>query len=168
MKRIEIERLLPEVFRRTAGPGTPLAALLEAMQALHEPVEEVLAHLETFFDPYQAPDEFVFFLARWVDLERLFVAGPHASTPVEIQRFPSGLGQLRELIASAAFLSKWRGTARGLLRFLETATGVPGFEIVENAPGPDGRPRPFHLSIHAPASAESWLSASSSWRSRPT
>jgi hypothetical protein len=60
------------------------------------------------------------------------------------------LGRLRELIAQAAFLSQWRGTSRGLLRFLEAATGVQGFAIDEQVPGPDGLPRPFHLRVRAP------------------
>ena len=38
---------------------------------------------------------------------------------------------LRELIAAAAQLSQWRGTAQGLQRFLETATGIEGFELDE-------------------------------------
>jgi hypothetical protein len=61
---------------------------------------------------------------------------------------------LRELIAAAAFLSQWRGTAKGLLRFLETATGVEGFEIEEHARDANGQPQPFHILVRAPAEAE--------------
>ena len=46
MKPAEIERLLPWIFRRTASPGSPLAALLEVMAVLHAPVEDVLANLD--------------------------------------------------------------------------------------------------------------------------
>lgn len=155
MKRSEIEQVLPGIFQRTLRPQTPLYALLEVMEGLHAPSEAVLANLDAFFDPYRTPDEFVSYLAGWVDLERLLTeakgyAAPSAPPPP----LPSGQGRLRELIAAAAFLSKWRGTPKGLLRFLETATGVQGFVIDEQVPGPDGQPRPFHLRIVAPQATE--------------
>jgi P2-related tail formation protein len=157
MKRNEIEQLLPEVIRRTIRPGNPLAALLEVMEALHAPSEEVLAELDRYLDPYRAPDSFVPYLARWVDLQRFLSefreSEPSSGGPASVP-FAGGLGRLRDLIAAAATLSKWRGTARGLLRFLETATGVHGFEIDETVPGPDGNPRPFHLRVRAPAASK--------------
>lgn len=149
MKRNEIERLLPGVFQRTAQPGTPLDALLHAMEALHAPDQEALAHLESYFSAYEAPDEFVPMLARWVDLDRLLAETP--DHPADA--FAGGLGRLRELVAAAAYLSKWRGTARGLLRFLQTATGLSGWEIDETVPGADGQPRPFHIRVVAPTGA---------------
>jgi phage tail-like protein len=127
-------------------------ALLEIMDALHEPSEEILGNVGPYFDPYQAPDRFVPLLARWVDLERYLVDLPPEATPAS--RFAPGLGRLRELINAVAFLSKWRGTAKGLRLFLETATGIEGFVIDEQAPGPDGLPRPFHIRVHAPAEAQ--------------
>ncbi|MEO8075542.1 MAG: phage tail protein [Acidobacteriota bacterium] len=153
MKRTEIERLLPVVFQRTALPGNPLTALLQVMEVLHQPSEGVLRNLDAALDPRRAPDAFVPFLARWVDLEPVFDAAPEESS-VERQRQPisTGLGRLRELVAAAAQLSRWRGTARGLLLFLETATGVTGFTIDEQVSGPDGLPRPYHIRVHAPAS----------------
>ena len=60
------------------------------------------------------------------------------------------MGCLRELVAAAAYLSKWRGTMRGLTLFLETATGAPGFEINENVPDSDGSLRPYHIRVRAP------------------
>lgn len=154
MKRNEIDNLLPAVFQRTIRPGNPLAALLEVMEALHAPSEGILERLDAFFAPYRTPDRFVPYLARWVDMEWLLADGPQGFGPgfgLDAPSFPSGVGRLRELITAAAFLSKWRGTARGLLRFLEMATGARGFEIHEHVPGPDGKPRPFHLLIRAPA-----------------
>jgi phage tail-like protein len=152
MRRNEIEGLLPEVFRRTIRPGNPLFALLEVMEVLHAPSEDVLERLDTFFDPYRAPERFVPYLARWVDLERFLMDAPGGDgVPVS---FPSGTGRLRELIASVAFLSKWRGTARGLLCFLETATGVQGFAVDERVLGSDGQPVPFHIRVRAPAETE--------------
>jgi phage tail-like protein len=150
MKRTEIEHMLPGIFQRTVQEGTPLFALLEVMEALPVPDEAVLEQLDAYFDPYRTPAAFVPFLAGWVDLERLLLEVPEefkASTPPSL---PGGIGRLRELVAAATFLSQWRGTAKGVLRFLETATGVRGFAIEEQVPGPDGLLRPFHLRIRAP------------------
>lgn len=153
MKRNELEGLLPDVFRRTARPGSVLAALLDVMEAYHAPSEEILATLDSFFDPYRTPDDFVPYLAGWVDLLRFLDDVPEGSYTDGIT-FAGGTGRLRELIAAAAYLTRWRGTARGLVLFLETATGVPGFVIEEDVPGPDGRPLPFHLRVVAPAVAQ--------------
>src|SRR5437867_568117 len=142
MKCGEIERLLPSVFQRTLHAGGPLGCLLEVMEALHAPAEGVLAGLDAKFDTRRTEDGFVPFLARWVDLERIFE--PQASGASSTARPPisTGLGRLRELTAAAAWLSKWRGTARGLRRFLHTATGETHFEIKENVDSA-GRPRLF-------------------------
>ena len=150
MKRTEINRLLPVVIQRTILPGTPLDAILKVMEGLQAPSEDVLEHLDSFFNAYRAPDAFVPYLASWVDLERLFIAVPEEFEGV-IPPFPSGTARLRELVASAAYLAKWRGTAKGLIRFLEIATGVHGFTIDENVPEANGLPRPFHIVVHAPA-----------------
>jgi phage tail-like protein len=153
MKRTEIEQLLPVVFQRTVSPENPLTALLEVMEVLHEPSEMALQNLDAALDVRRAPDAFVPFLARWVDLEPLFEGAPHEAS-IERRRQPitTGLGRLRELVATAAQLSRWRGTARGLLLFLQTATGVTGFAIDEQVPGPDGVARPYHVRVRAPAS----------------
>lgn len=153
MKRNEIEGLLPDVIRRTAYPGSVLAALLDVMEAHHAPSEEVLATLDSFFDPYRTPDEFVPYLAGWVDLLRFLDEAPEGSNLGDVT-FAGGLGRLRELIAAAAHLTRWRGTAHGLVLFLETATGVSGFVIEEDVTGPDGRLVPFHLRVVAPADAQ--------------
>src|SRR5262249_41116868 len=64
------------------------------------------------------------------------------------------LGQLREWIASAAEIARWRGTSHGMLLLLECATGVEGFQLDEQVPGPGGRPIPFHFRLNAPAAAQ--------------
>ena len=154
MKQAEIATLLPGVFQRAIRPGTPLAALLAVMEAQHAPVEALLVELDGYFDPYRAPDLFVTLLAGWVDLDRLFAAPPEALDEANIRHlYAPGLGRLRELVAAAAYLSRWRGTAHGLVRFLETAVGVTGFAVEEHVPGEDGRPRPFHIRVHVPAGA---------------
>lgn len=151
MKRTEIETLLPGIFQDTIRPGGLLAALLNVMEVLHAPAESVLAELERYFDPYRTPDVFVPYLAGWVDLESLLISGADENVFAD---FPTGVGQLRELVAAAAFISRWRGTRKGLLRFLETATGTTGFEIDEQVNDDQGLPRPFHLHIRAPQSVQ--------------
>ena len=150
MKLTEIERLLPGIFQRVVEAGTPLFAILAVMEALQAPDEAVLEHLDAFFDPYRTPDAFVPFLAGWVDLEWLLREVPDEFVTLAPATFPSGSGRFRELIAAAAYLAQWHGTARGLICFLETATGVQGFTIEEQVIGPDGLPIPFHLRIHVP------------------
>ena len=154
MNQSEIRQLLPVVFQRTIRPGNPLSALLEIMEALQEPSVRLLEQLNATFDPRRTPDRFVPFLACWVDLERLFqktsdaVASSSDRSPIS-----SGLGRLRELTASAAYLSKWRGTEKGLQLFLEIATGERGFQIDDEVPN-GGRPRPFYFRVVAPAAAK--------------
>ena len=134
MKPSEIQGLLPHVFQRTLRDSGPLRALIDVMASLHQPVETVLADLAVFFNPHTAPDIFVPYLACWMDLDRFFPV--YCAQPERVQcssdPISSGNGHLRELIAAAAFLSQWRGTAKGLKRFLEIATGIEGFELIEN------------------------------------
>ena len=69
MRASEIKDLLPTVFQRAADSNIPLRVLLEVMEALHEPAEEVIATtLPTYFDHYKAPDQWLPYLASWVDL----------------------------------------------------------------------------------------------------
>lgn len=154
MKRTEAELLLPGVFQRTVTPGSPLGALLDVMEALHQPAEDVLTTLDAYFDPHRTTDDFVPYLARWLDLEWLMVSDPGDPLPSDFVPLASGTGRLRELIAAAVPLSRVRGTARGLVRFLEIATGVEGFTVDEQVPGADGRPRPFHLRVRVPAAGQ--------------
>ncbi len=137
MKRSEIAQLFPAVFQRTMRDGNPLDGLLEVMEALQAPDEAVLGRLDAIFDPRRTPDEFVPFLAYWADLTRLFDESSNVSNQFAFSRatIASGLGRLRELIASAAYLSQWRGTKRGLVLFLQTATGFGG------SVSPPGNPR---------------------------
>src|ERR1700730_7644873 len=121
MKSRDIETLLPAVFRSTVRRDNPARALLHVMEVLQQPSEEILGNVESYFDPRRAPDRFVPYLACWLDLDR-FLRSDAVSSPVP-------LTQLREWIAAAAQISRWRGTAKGLRMLLETATGISGFEI---------------------------------------
>lgn len=154
MKRNEIEALLPSVFQRTLWPGSPLVVFLQIMEDLHAPAEEVLDHLADFFNPYRTPDDFVPYLASWVDLARLLTETSTASTTRGLPVYAPGLGHLRALIAAAAELSQWRGTQIGLVRFLETATGLTGFVVDEQVLDEQKRVRPFHMAVRAPVAAE--------------
>lgn len=155
MRRREIERLLPAVFQETVHDETPILAILTVMEALHAPSEGILTDIDAFFDPHRAPDRFIPFLARWMDLDWL-LAESSDDRLVPSQPFPSGLGRLRELVANAAHLARWRGTREGLVAFLEIATGIRGFIVEEQVAGPDDMIRPFHLRVIGPAAAEQY------------
>lgn len=154
MKQAEIQRLLPEIFQRAVYPGNPLDGVLAVMELLQAPSEEALQNLETFFDPQRTPAAFVPYLASWVDLDQLLAVSPTKAGATLQPAFPTGVGRLRELVAAAPYLSKWRGTARGLLVFLEIATGLKGFKIEEQPVDQAGVPRPFHLRVQAPAMSQ--------------
>ena len=155
MRRVEIERLLPEVFRTTVVDGAPLATLLDTMARLHESDEQILDDLDGYFDPSRTEDRFVPLLSRWVDLERLFMRSATGVVEADgLIPISTGMGRLRELVARAAYLSKWRGTRAGLIAFLETATGRTGFAIDEQVLDDSGRPRPFHIRVVAPGDLE--------------
>jgi phage tail-like protein len=130
-------------------------ALLEVMETMQSPAENALEHFDALLDPWRTPDPFVPMLGRWVDLDRIFESRLHGKDPALHQLMPTGLGRLRALIGSAAYLSQWRGTRRGLLLFLRIATGLADFDIEEQVMGEGGKPRPFHLRVTAPAAAES-------------
>jgi phage tail-like protein len=167
MRRPDIERLLPSVYRLALDPPVEwglepdavIGALLDAMEVLHQPIEDILDHLETYLDPRRAPAPFVPYLSSWLDMDwtfrdvasdgttRQWGAGDARAEPLS-----SGSGQLRELAAAAAELARWRGTERGLRRFLVTATGYPDFAI-KDAQTEDGAVAPFHIVVEAPAEA---------------
>jgi phage tail-like protein len=163
MRRADIERLLPGVFQAalhpTSGLGQPdvlLGACLEVMEALQEPSEEVLRELPRFFDPRRAPSRFIPYLAAWVDLDWL-ITPRNEEPPAGQFLLTDGIGQLRELVAEATTLARWRGTHRGLRHFLQAATGSADFTIEENPADPDGEPTSFHLAIRAPAALRGQL-----------
>lgn len=135
MRRERIAELLPTVFRRALKQSPLLAATLAVMEAMHAPSEEALARFGDALNPRTADDRFVPYLASWMGLEHV----ASGATPIDLTR-------LRELIAMASTLAKWRGTAHGLILFLEIATGLRGFRVDE--------PRPFHFVLRAPAAAE--------------
>ncbi len=150
MNRARLERLLPAIFRQTSADGTPLAAILDVIVDLLAPIQQILKRRDMYFDPHRTPTAFVPFLACWVDLEVL-LENVFEGRVLPASQFPTGAARLRELIAQASYLSRWRGTSRGLERFLEIATGVKGFKLREQVLDQDKQPQPFHFELTAPA-----------------
>lgn len=147
MRRQTIERLLPTAYQRAATEGSVLHALLDVMEALHAPDEELLANVDALFAPYSAPERFVPFLTGWVTLDYL-VGVPRPGGEL---RLPLPAGRVRDLIANGAALAKLRGTPVGLQWFLQIATGVTGFQIEEPPT------RPFHFVVLVPPDARAYL-----------
>lgn len=148
MRRDEIERLLPTMYQLAARPGSPLDALLHVMADLHEPDEQLLANVDSLFDPYRAPAPLVPWLTRWVGLEWLVADEDGEMDPADqVRAFGPGLGRLRDVLAAGHAAAQWRGTEVGLTLLLTAATGITGFGVAEPAD------RPFHLVVTAPARA---------------
>ncbi len=126
---------LPEVFRTAAQQSPPLRGLSSAADALLAPVARALDQIDTLADPYRAADHVAAALAWWVDLGWLTApdATVTARRPEVSPRLRSvlagGVPALRDLVAASPELSELRGTAAGIRRFLELATGVEGWQI---------------------------------------
>ena len=106
MARTQLRDSLPQVISAGADTG-PLAALLAAADGMHQPVGDVLDHLETWFHPLSAPDPMVAYLASWVDLDWLTLA----ESPTRARStLPGGTVPLRDLLGISADLAATRGT----------------------------------------------------------
>lgn len=160
MKREAIVERLPDVFKQAAASENernPLAALLGLMEELHARDERILTGFGRYLDPRRTPDEFVPYLAAWVDYAWLLLDPPDNPYADVIRPFPGGLGRLRELIAWAASESKWRGTRDGLVRLLERATGIEGYRVEETVLDEDRQPLPFRVRVIVPREAEPYF-----------
>jgi phage tail-like protein len=73
------------------------------------PLKRTLDHLDNLFGPFSAPSEFLLWLGAWMCV-------PIDENWSEMQR--------RSLIREAVQLYRWRGTKRGLSRYLQIYTGV--------------------------------------------
>jgi len=73
------------------------------------PMRETLDNLHRFFDAYQTPPDFLPWLATWVGI-------------VLDDNWPEM--KRRRLVREAVELYRWRGTRRGLARYLEIYAGV--------------------------------------------
>ena len=151
MRRQAIERLLPAVYQRTAGPGGVLGAVLDVMELLHAPDEARLETVDDLFAPYRTPDAFVAFLASWVALDPFAPPGSASGLAGGARPATVPVGRLRDLVATGAELAQWRGTATGLIGMIETALGLSGVQVQE----PQGRA--FHFVVRVPAAAAGQL-----------
>jgi len=142
MARTQLRDSLPQVIASGAEVG-PLAALLAAADGMHQPVGEVLDHLELWFNPLSAPDPMVCYLASWVDLDWLTL--PESPNRAR-STLPGGTAPLRDLLGISAELASTRGTVGGIVRFLEVATRRTGFTVEDAGE--------FHLRVHLPSGAE--------------
>lgn len=143
MASVPLLPLLPEVFQVCAPASAPLRAIAAVAGDMHVPIHEVLDSVDRLVDPFRTPDTLLGYLSRWVDLDWLTLPDP-GSVEGAALGIPSV--RQRDLIANAADLSARRGTPGGLLRFLQLATGLEGFEI-------DVDPSSFHLQVRIPSAA---------------
>ncbi len=152
MQRSEIQALLPGVFQQTLtaedveeSDRSVLSILIDIMHLLHTDIEEQASSVADYFNPCRTPQkDFVDFLGYWTDLDRLW--SNKSSSNCYVNRELIAQDCLQELIASAAFLSQWRGTKKGLCHFLNIATGSNNISIQENI-NKKGEPQAFHFLV---------------------
>jgi len=146
MNQTEIQALLPNVFQQTLDTESTenrenrenrdksvLALIIDVMHILHADIEDQLTTVEDYFNPCRAPqDNFIDYLGRWTDLERL------CNNSHVINR-----DCLQELIA------QWRGTQKGLCKFLKIATGSNLISIKEGI-NKQGEEQSFHFLVQIP------------------
>lgn len=98
-------RYLPSIFQENEFLGR----YLRIFETIWEPLEWRQNHINLYFDPRTCPPSFLPWLASWLDM----AVNPY---------WPEG--RIRRLIAEAADLYRWRGTAYGLKRLIEVVTGL--------------------------------------------
>ena len=149
MEARRILHYLPENYQLAAADQHGLMwSMLRVMEALHEPVDRMLRSIDSYFDPFRAPDPFVLLQASWLGLDRYF-DWSGGSPGVGEARYAAGTDQLRLLIAEFPELVRSRGTHRSLTRFLDVATGVRGFAVEDGAAAGGA----FHIVVHVPGAA---------------
>jgi phage tail-like protein len=117
VSRESYARHLPAIYQRSDVTGRNfLRDLLWIVQHLFGSVEDVLDVLHTYFDPREAPEEFLPWLASWTAM-------------VLEEDWPKE--KKRKLIKKAIELYKVRGTVKGLKLFIALFTGHEP-EIKEN------------------------------------
>lgn len=104
------EAMLQERDRSPAALDTPFfERFLKGFEDALQPIQETLGRLDQLFGGQSAPAEMLPWLATWVALAL------DDNWP-ELRR--------RRLIREAVELYKWRGTRKGLSRYLELYTGI--------------------------------------------
>ncbi len=112
-------RMLPTIFReavedpnepRAAGQLTPFfARFLRGFEDGWEPLQALITLLPDLVDPRKTPGDFLPWLSSWIGI-------------VTDENWPEM--KRRRLLTEAVELYRWRGTRRGLARYLEIYTGV--------------------------------------------
>jgi len=82
---------------------------IRGFEDVYEPLQAMLEQLDALFGPYSTPPDFLLWLGAWVVM-------PLDENWPEMRR--------RKLIAEAVTLYRWRGTRKGLSRYLEIYCGV--------------------------------------------
>jgi len=117
VSQINLIRFMPAIYQREAPDGSNLLRdFLWVIQHLADDVEEKIDGIHTYFDPYEAPEEFLPWLASWVAFTL------DDNWPVEKKRY---------LIKQAVEFYRIRGTVKGLKLFLKLFTDVEP-EVIEN------------------------------------
>lgn len=98
-------RYLPSIFQENEFLGR----YLRIFETIWEPMEWRQNHINLYFDSRTCPLSFLPWLAGWLDM----TINPY---------WPEA--RIRRLIAEAADLYRWRGTAYGLKRLIEVVTGL--------------------------------------------
>lgn len=134
---------LPAIFSEDPFLGAflvPFEQILLGPTSDKSSVSEILAGLAAYFDPMQAPSEFLGWLSGWVALNL-------RADLTEAQR--------RDFIANAVPLYRLRGTKAGLATFLNIYTGLaPTITEVEASP--------FQIGVHSTLGLDTYLSGGNS------
>ena len=115
-------KYLPAIYADSDFMGR----FLMIFESVLEPIQNVVDNVSYHFDPALTPQDFLPWLASWVDVVL------DESWPIE---------RRRALVASAVELYQWRGTRRGMREYLRVYTGVEpkiteefgGFPLNENS-----------------------------------
>ncbi|MEM6477795.1 MAG: phage tail protein [Pseudomonadota bacterium] len=142
MKADQIARFLPEFWREAAQEGTPIAALLDVMAGMIDPVERQIAGIGAALDPNHCPARMLPLLARMLGLDALLPFARGSSAQLNERAF-------RDILSDAPALLDRRGTPEALLHALKVATGRD-FTLDES---PDAE-RPFHIAVHCARGSE--------------
>ncbi len=118
VSRKSLLHFLPQVFQKAPAGGGPhfLREFLWIFDHIFADVGRHLDRVHTYFDPLEAPPEFLGWLASWVALS------------ID-QDWPDA--KKRRLIQQAIGIYGFRGTVRGLKLFLSIFTGVEP-KVMEN------------------------------------
>lgn len=122
-------RDLPVIFHDSDFLGR----MLLIFENIWEPLEQRQDHIDLYFDPRTCPASMLPWLASWVDLP----LSPH---------WPES--RVRQLVAEALDLYRWRGTRYGLARMIEIRTGLSA-QVDEVA----DQPWVFRVTVHTPEGA---------------